>query len=478
MSRFRENSESRVKERKKQIEKENEERRNQALTKIEQQTLNVAKNRERECREFSSTPIAKRTRSAYNSTPVAKRLHTKAVVFPELKAFYGSTMNQPVSPVEINSDQIASAKCNFKAAISKQSNMEAVFSPEFDCNSSEMTDSPEVTALSYSDEHMKQNCTDVELKNVLESCRTSEPFTAKDFSRLKQDEANINEVGNLSSTSLMSINTASIFEITAPTDKSFDIIKHSTPIIHRSEAHKVNSDYMIHKGGTKRSTYLTGDLKFEQETTVDNLHVMLMDVGSSSSKSTSTYASESDVVKKRAKVSNTRFPSRRTLDELEKQEFDRLLISANLLIDNIKAALHQSTDAKEKIEEDVTEYGISDLLSDARTESMEQPRKKIPSWATAENIRQSLEKQQTWSVIDINALFGKIHPPEMQKMLGDLAKLRPARRSSSAMWESPIWNPRVGYSAYHPTIEETNQQVYNVRRSQRTKSSVSYFPYL
>lgn len=92
-------------------------------------------------------------------------------------------------------------------------------------------------------------------------------------------------------------------------------------------------------------------------------------------------------------------------------------------------------------------------------------------------MREILDKQQTWSLPNIDALFGKIHPPDMQKMFGDTIKMRSVTRSSSAIWESPIWNPRVGYSAYNLTLQQTGNRESNVRRSQRVKKPVSYLPF-
>ncbi|VDO32183.1 unnamed protein product [Brugia timori] len=117
---------------------------------------------------------------------------------------------------------------------------------------------------------------------------------------------------------------------------------------------------------------------------------------------------------------------------------------------------------------------IYNLSSGDPTDYTEKPSRKIPFWAKKQNLQQILIKQQKWSIHDIDALFGKIHPPDMQKMFGD--KMLSATRSSSAIWESPIWNPRVGYSAYHMTFQQIEND-NNIRRSQRAKKLVSYVTY-
>ncbi|KAL3993781.1 Inner centromere protein ARK binding region family protein [Acanthocheilonema viteae] len=497
---FREDSQSRVKRHKKQIDKENEERRKQSLTKIKKQALKAAANRDcKRHHKTSGAPVVKRARNIHNSTSTSKRTCSKAKENDEIapkhimqqqrgrikimkkaakkEAFYDDTMNHSAFLGNANANQIACTKSDletavlskFETAISEESNMEATQSSKPDSNVSKMEDSLQIiTALPNSDMDMEQNHTDIELVDVPKSRHTSHLFTSKNSSK-QNDDANIYQVDNSLSTSLISVNTASILERTRPVEKNTDITERSTYVFHRGEMRKIDSNNMINEGITKRSTYLNRDLKSERNISDDDLRIMSMDLRSSSScQSKVIRVTNDDVVKikdveeKHGKVTGTRFPGRKTLEELEERELTRI---------------NHSTDTKQRIEKEDGDHELYDLSSNDRTDSNEKQCKKIPSWAKEENVRHFLEKQQIWSLSNIDALFGKIHPPDMQKMFGDAIKLRSATRTSSSMWESPIWNPRVGYSAYHRTIQQTEEQQCNIRRSQRVKKPVSYLSY-
>ncbi|VDM11773.1 unnamed protein product [Wuchereria bancrofti] len=377
-----------------------------------------------------------------------------------------------------------------ETAISKEFNTEGMFSSKSNCNTSKMNNSSDtLTAI-------QQRHTGISHIDASKSRDTSQVHTSKNSTRQK-DVANTDNANNLLSKSSTSLNTASILERTRPGDKSVNITQRSTNAIHRDEID--NDNNIIHHDTTKRSTYFIHDLKCEQNITTNNdnndsnnrnnddLRVMSMDLKSSScqSKSTTMHADVDDddddddkvrrIEEKRGKVTSTRFPGRKTLDELERQEESILTAneSSNGIMKKSKTTIRYSVHIKRK--NDLENDEIYDLSSGDPTDCTEKPRRKIPFWAKKQNLQQILIKQQKWSVSDIDALFGKIHPPDMQKMFGD--KMRSATRSSSAIWESPIWNPRVGYSAYHMTFQQIEKNDNNIRRSQRAKKLVSYIPY-
>ncbi|KAK6103959.1 Inner centromere protein ARK binding region family protein [Brugia pahangi] len=330
-----------------------------------------------------------------------------------------------------------------------------------------------LTAISSPDKHTKQRHTGISRIDASKSHDTLRVHTSKN-STSQKDVVDTDANNSLSKRST-SLNTASVLERTRPDDKSVDITQRSTNAIHRD---KIDSDdNTIHNDITKRSTYFIHDLKCEQNIISsddnndsnsrnnDDLRVMSMDLKSSScqSKSTTMHADDDDnddddkvkrIEEKRGKVTSTRFPGRKTLDELERQE------------------ICHSAQIKRK--NDLENVEIYNLSSGDPTDYTEKPSRKIPFWAKKQNLQQILIKQQKWSIHDIDALFGKIHPPDMQKMFGD--KMLSATRSSSAIWESPIWNPRVGYSAYHMTFQQIEND-NNIRRSQRAKKLVSYVTY-
>ncbi|EFO14308.1 hypothetical protein LOAG_14214 [Loa loa] len=309
---------------------------------------------------------------------------------------------------------------------------------------------------SNSNMNIEQIPMDIEMIEISMSCDMSQFHTSK-----QKDDSNIFNDVKSHSTSLTSINTASILERTRPIEKSTNITQRITNIIDQDEMYKGDKKNLIdNDDNTKRSTYLNYDLKYEQNIVNDDLRIMSMDLKSSSCQSNIIM----DISEKRGKVTSTKFPSQKALDELDEQEYTRICHSIN---------------TKEKSDDEVTDYDIYDLSSSNEPiDPNEKPHKKIPLWAKEENVQEMLKKQQIWSFTDINTLFGKIHPPDMQKMFND--KIRLLTRSSSAIWESPIWNPRVGYSAYdntNNTFQQNDKNECNIRRSQRVKKPVSYITY-
>lgn len=248
-------------------------------------------------------------------------------------------MNHSEILLETGTNQVAFTKFDLEkailseleTAISEQSNMEATFPLKFDYNASKMEDSlQKLTAAHSSNNYMEQNHADTELVEIPKSRDTSQLIVSKNPSK-RNDDANILKADNSLSMSLTSINTASILELTRPGDRNIDVNKRSTYMIHGDEVPKVHSDSMMHESVIKRSTYLTRDLKYDR--TDDDLHSMSMDLKSSSSQSNWTAVhADSDVVKgageKRGKVTSTRFPSRKTLDKLEGQEYARPVINS------------------------------------------------------------------------------------------------------------------------------------------------------
>ncbi|MCP9263968.1 hypothetical protein DINM_007321 [Dirofilaria immitis] len=438
---LREDREYRVKQRKKQFEKDDKQRRDQSLRKIKRQALNVAVNKEYKHYELSATPIAKRTRSAHDSTPIAKRVRNK-----KTEMFHNETRNHPKVVLENDTNQVLHAKLypitimpsELKTAISEISSKEGRLLPKFDCNVSEVKNSSQ----------------------TLIKIPECENYTEKRYTGIEAAEIAIsNDTSQLSS---VAISTASILERTRPCDQSINIMKQSIWMIHQDELYKVDSD-MMHNDITKRSICsINNRTKY---LTNDDLHVIPMDLKSSSCESKlPVIETGDDIVKdnkeKRGNVTSTRFPGRITLNKLEEQEYTRKL---------------HSTDIKDKIEDETIDDGIYDLSSSDRNNPNDESEKKIPHWAKDEEVCKILEKQRLWSLTDIDSLFGKIHPPDMQKMFD--GKIRATTRSSSAMWESPIWNPRVGHSNYHFVHELNQNQDYNIRRSQRVKKPVSYIMY-
>ncbi|VDN94148.1 unnamed protein product [Brugia pahangi] len=508
---LREDSHRRVKQRKIQLEKEGEEKRKESSIKIKQQAIKTISNRGRKVHDLPGTPVAKRTRNALGLMPIDKRFccrgteafhddnsnHLSTTLHKDNEDYLSATFHEKHlsttsanQTVCIKSSPEIAILSELETAISKKSNTEGIFPSKFNCNTPRMNNSSDtLTAISSPDKHTKQRHTGISRIDASKSHDTLRVHTSKN-STSQKDVVDTDANNSLSKRST-SLNTASVLERTRPDDKSVDITQRSTNAIHRD---KIDSDdNTVHNDTTKRSTYFIHDLKCEQNIISsddnndsnsrnnDDLRVMSMDLKSSScqSKSTTMHADDDDndddnddddkvkrIEEKRGKVTSTRFPGRKTESILTANE------SSNGITKKSKTAICHSAQIKRK--NDLENVEIYNLSSGDPTDYTEKPSRKIPFWAKKQNLQQILIKQQKWSIHDIDALFGKIHPPDMQKMFGD--KMLSATRSSSAIWESPIWNPRVGYSAYHMTFQQIEND-NNIRRSQRAKKLVSYVTY-
>ncbi|XP_071943604.1 uncharacterized protein [Antedon mediterranea] len=83
-------------------------------------------------------------------------------------------------------------------------------------------------------------------------------------------------------------------------------------------------------------------------------------------------------------------------------------------------------------------YCIDDINSDDSTDDEEHPRKKIPSWAQGASLRAHLIHQIRFPV-DLDKIFGAIEPPDLT-LVFQKKRARYLKRTSSAVWNSPIFN--------------------------------------
>uniref|UniRef100_A0A915PU88 Inner centromere protein ARK-binding domain-containing protein n=1 Tax=Setaria digitata TaxID=48799 RepID=A0A915PU88_9BILA len=543
--RFREDRLCQVKQRKKQLEKEDEQRRKQSMNKIKLQAVNAATNRERKLRELSGTSKRTRTANDHTSTPIAKRLRSKKMVpynsslcdnsgvrmgtvslsddnsevkmkrlslsgaNSEVKMetmllsdhngetvhnSYQKTLSQEIQQ-NLHTEAFHNEMANEPALISSKIRMKSNIITESHLKlATSQVSNMEVTSLSESD----SNCAEAKPKTSLDAITAiamlAEPSVKNvEISLQSNNDANTVNADNENSlsASLATVSTASVLERTRPCNVGFKANKRSTYVINGDVA--AESDRMMCGGKMKRSTYTMPKrmkhLKYESTMIGDDFRVLPMDMKSSTHKSKLTVAqTDTDMMKvsvnvaKRGKVTSTRFPGRVTLEKLEGQEYiERSMqksneIPLNSVNEENGATILPLANIQEMIDEDQTDYGINDLSSNDRTDPSENPRKKVPYWAEDSEVQKFLVKQQKWSPADVDALFGKIHPPDMQKIFN--GKIRVATRSSSAMWESPIWNPRVGYSAYHLQLQQNHNQEYrSSRRFQREKKHSSYVTY-
>uniref|UniRef100_A0A0N5AE86 INCENP_ARK-bind domain-containing protein n=1 Tax=Syphacia muris TaxID=451379 RepID=A0A0N5AE86_9BILA len=93
-------------------------------------------------------------------------------------------------------------------------------------------------------------------------------------------------------------------------------------------------------------------------------------------------------------------------------------------------------------------YNIDDLSSGDETDEEDHPKKKIPNWAQAMNLRRLLREQTTKPPHSLDSFFGQIETPNLSKIFS-ISRSRYAKRTSSAIWNSPLANPREGGKLFH-----------------------------
>lgn len=88
-------------------------------------------------------------------------------------------------------------------------------------------------------------------------------------------------------------------------------------------------------------------------------------------------------------------------------------------------------------------YDISDLRSDDSTDEDDAPKKKVPTWALGASLKAALI-QQHYHPPDLNLLFTEIVPPDLNELFIK-KKARFNKRTSSAIWTSPILKPGMNF---------------------------------
>uniref|UniRef100_A0A914WB26 Inner centromere protein ARK-binding domain-containing protein n=1 Tax=Plectus sambesii TaxID=2011161 RepID=A0A914WB26_9BILA len=106
-----------------------------------------------------------------------------------------------------------------------------------------------------------------------------------------------------------------------------------------------------------------------------------------------------------------------------------------------------------------TDYGIEDLNSGDETDDEEAPRKRIPSWAQGANLKAAVI-QQYYNCPETRLLTCGMESPDLSAIFS-IRRARFDKRTSSALWDSPLWNPtkaanypRVPRPASVPTLKK------------------------
>lgn len=93
-----------------------------------------------------------------------------------------------------------------------------------------------------------------------------------------------------------------------------------------------------------------------------------------------------------------------------------------------------------KVSTNPENYDIDDKGSDESTDDDQAPKKKIPEWASGTQLKSALIRQFT-NPPDLEAIFQTefIPPPDLQKFFPNVKRPRFLKRTSSAIWTSPVF---------------------------------------
>ncbi|KAK2187274.1 hypothetical protein NP493_174g03063 [Ridgeia piscesae] len=83
-------------------------------------------------------------------------------------------------------------------------------------------------------------------------------------------------------------------------------------------------------------------------------------------------------------------------------------------------------------------YNIDNISSEDSTDDEGAPKKKIPSWAVGAQLKAALINQHHRSP-DLDTIFGPIDPPDLNILFPNKRKPRFDKRTSSAVWHSPMY---------------------------------------
>ncbi|KAL3114554.1 hypothetical protein niasHT_014361 [Heterodera trifolii] len=113
---------------------------------------------------------------------------------------------------------------------------------------------------------------------------------------------------------------------------------------------------------------------------------------------------------------------------------------------------------KEKIPLPSTEdnYNVDDLSSNDETDPEDSPRKQIPKWAQKEHLAQHINGLQRIDVLEkVEKYFGRIQQPALLDFFKQSKKKYTKRRSSSAVWDSPMSDPTPGFGRFQKMFQKS-----------------------
>ncbi|KAI3422239.1 hypothetical protein GPALN_012769 [Globodera pallida] len=152
-----------------------------------------------------------------------------------------------------------------------------------------------------------------------------------------------------------------------------------------------------------------------------------------------------------------------SIDELESQQENETqeqaqdeVVDMTELEEVVEISAYDMTKDKIPIPSTEDNYNVDDLSSADETDPEDSPRKQIPKWAQKEALAPHvLGIRSVQTVQNIEHYFGRIQQPAVLDFFKHIRKKYPKRRSSSAIWDSPMSDPTPGFGRFQKMFQQS-----------------------
>ncbi|CAG9540298.1 unnamed protein product [Cercopithifilaria johnstoni] len=155
----------------------------------------------------------------------------------------------------------------------------------------------------------------------------------------------------------------------------------------------------------------------------------------------------SDIIMHSPTVESSRINEKENLDEPSQVMEVDILTAETSTISNRTFDKSMNVTNNETLDDISNNYDVESISSNDETDDEENPRKPIPSWAQGERLQNALRKQIMQPPIDPDVYFGPVRTPLLDKIFAR-NRTHYNKRTSSALWTSPMSNPKKGTSKF------------------------------
>ncbi|KAL3114556.1 hypothetical protein niasHT_014363 [Heterodera trifolii] len=123
----------------------------------------------------------------------------------------------------------------------------------------------------------------------------------------------------------------------------------------------------------------------------------------------------------------------------------------------VEISAYDMTKEKIPLPSTMDNYNVDDLSSNDETDPEDSPKKTIPKWAQKEHLAQQINGLQRIDVLEkIEKYFGRIQQPALLDFFKQSKKKYTKRRSSSAVWDSPMSDPTPGFGRFQKMFQKSS----------------------